>query len=68
MATTRPTGSQRQEQTRSQLLEAALRVFLRHGFHGASLDEIAEEAGYTTGAVYSNFKGRTTCSWPTRWA
>jgi AcrR family transcriptional regulator len=26
--------------------------------HGASLDEIAEEAGYTTGAVYSNFKGK----------
>jgi AcrR family transcriptional regulator len=43
-------------------------VFLRHGFHGASLDEIAEEAGYTTGTEYSSFKGRTTCSWPTRWA
>ena len=44
--------------TRAQLLDAALRVFLRRGFHGASLDEIAEEAGYTTGAVYSNFKGQ----------
>ena len=54
----RLTRSQRQEQTRAQLLEAALRVFLRRGFHGASLDEIAEEAGYTTGAVYSNFKGK----------
>ena len=54
----RLTRSQRQEQTRSQLIEAALRVFLRRGFHGASLDEIAEEAGYTTGAVYSNFKGK----------
>jgi AcrR family transcriptional regulator len=54
----RLTRSQRQEQTRSQLLDAALRVFLRQGFHGASLDEIAEEAGYTTGAVYSNFKGK----------
>jgi AcrR family transcriptional regulator len=50
--------TQRQEQTRAQLLGAALRVFLRRGFHGASLDEIAEEAGYTTGAVYSNFKGK----------
>jgi AcrR family transcriptional regulator len=49
---------QRQEQTRTQLLDAALRVFLRRGFHGASLDEIADEAGYTTGAVYSNFKGK----------
>jgi AcrR family transcriptional regulator len=44
--------------TRAQLLDAALRVFLRRGFHAASLDEIAEEAGYTTGAVYSNFKGK----------
>jgi Bacterial regulatory proteins, tetR family len=25
---------------------------------GASLDETAEEAGYTTGAVYSNFRGK----------
>jgi AcrR family transcriptional regulator len=55
---TRLTRMQRQEQTRAQLLDAALRVFLRRGFHGASLDEIAEEAGYTTGAVYSNFKGK----------
>ncbi len=37
---------------------AARTVFLRRGFHGASLDEIAEEAGYTKGAVYSNFAGK----------
>ena len=54
----RLTRSQRQEQTRAQLLAAALRVFLRRGFHGATLDEIAEKAGYTTGAVYSNFRGK----------
>jgi AcrR family transcriptional regulator len=35
-----------------------LRVFLRRGFHGASLDEIAEEAGYATGAAYSNLRGK----------
>lgn len=33
-------------------------MFLRLGFPGASLDEIAEEAGYTKGAVYSNFDGK----------
>ena len=33
-------------------------MFLRRGFHGASLDEIAAEAGYTKGAVYSNFRGK----------
>ena len=54
----RLTRAERKQQTRAQLLDAALRVFLRRGFHGASLDDIAEEAGYTTGAVYSNFKGK----------
>jgi AcrR family transcriptional regulator len=44
--------------TRTRLLEAARRVFARRGFHGASLDEIAREAGATTGAIYSNFAGK----------
>jgi AcrR family transcriptional regulator len=51
----RLTRSERKERTRTDLIEAARRVFLRRGFHGAALDEIAEEAGYTKGAVYSNF-------------
>jgi AcrR family transcriptional regulator len=51
----RLTRSERKERTRTDLIEAARRVFVRRGFHGASLDEIAEEAGYTKGAVYSNF-------------
>jgi AcrR family transcriptional regulator len=55
MATTRLTRDERKAQTRIDLLAAARRVFLRRGFHGASLDEIAEEAGYTKGAIYSNF-------------
>jgi AcrR family transcriptional regulator len=54
----RITREQRRERTRSDLLEAAREVFLRRGFHVASLDEIAEEAGYTKGAVYSNFKNK----------
>jgi AcrR family transcriptional regulator len=52
------TRAERSEQTRAELVEAALQVFLRHGFHGASLDEISAEAGYTTGAVYSRFGGK----------
>jgi AcrR family transcriptional regulator len=51
----------RQEQralTRGRLLEAAETVFARRGFHGASVQEIAREAGVTTGAVYSNFSGK----------
>jgi AcrR family transcriptional regulator len=55
---TRVTRSERKARTRQDLLLAARAVFLRRGFHGASLDEIAEEAGYTKGAVYSNFAGK----------
>jgi PAS domain S-box-containing protein len=44
--------------TRVELVDAARRVFLRSGFHGASLDEISAEAGYTTGAVCSRFGGK----------
>jgi AcrR family transcriptional regulator len=50
--------AERKEQTRTELVSAARTVFLRRGFHAASLDEIAEEAGYTKGAVYSNFDGK----------
>jgi AcrR family transcriptional regulator len=52
------TRAERSEQTRAELVEAARTVFLRRGFHGASLDEISAEAGYTTGAVYSRFGGK----------
>jgi AcrR family transcriptional regulator len=57
MATTRISRSERKARTREELLVAARRVFLRRGFHGATLEEIADEAGYTKGAVYSNFAG-----------
>jgi AcrR family transcriptional regulator len=41
--------------TRTELLDAARRVFVERGYHGASLDLVAREAGYTKGAVYSAF-------------
>jgi AcrR family transcriptional regulator len=50
--------SERKTQTREELVAAARSVFLRRGFHGATLEEIADEAGYTKGAVYSNFAGK----------
>ncbi len=53
--TTRVSRAERQAKTRTDLIGAARTVFLRRGFHGASLEEIAQEAGYTKGAVYSNF-------------
>jgi len=47
--------SARKAQTRTRLLEAAASVYARSGFGGATLDEVAAEAGYTKGAVYSHF-------------
>jgi AcrR family transcriptional regulator len=41
--------------TRERLLDAAGLVFRKLGYHGASLEAVAEAAGYTKGAVYSNF-------------
>jgi AcrR family transcriptional regulator len=54
----RPTRAERQAQTRSELIDAAAQVFARRGFQAASVEEIAEEAGYSHGAVYSNFDGK----------
>jgi AcrR family transcriptional regulator len=54
----RPRRGERRLITRAQLLDAAERVFARDGLRGASVDAIASEAGYSTGAVYSNFKGK----------
>jgi AcrR family transcriptional regulator len=61
MPTSSPGTSLRDEQkalTRRRLIDAAETVFARRGFHGASVEEIAREAGATTGALYSNFKGK----------
>lgn len=44
--------------TRERLLQAAAEVFAEKGFAGASVDEIAERAGHTKGAVYSNFANK----------
>ncbi len=49
------TPEMRREQTRKYLLDAAAAVFAARGFHEASLDEIAASAGFTKGAIYSNF-------------
>jgi AcrR family transcriptional regulator len=54
----RLTRSQRREQTRARLLDAAGQVFARRGFHAATVDEVADAAGYTKGAVYSNFANK----------
>ncbi len=54
----RMTRAESKAATRSDLLDAARRVFVDRGYHGASLDLVAREAGYTKGAVYSAFGGK----------
>ena len=55
---TRLTRAEAKARTRERLLDAAARVFAQKGLAGASVDEIAEAAGYSIGAVYSNFGGK----------
>ena len=52
------TQAQRKQRTSAGLVETARGLFLERGFHATSLDEIAEAAGYSKGAVYSNFGGK----------
>jgi AcrR family transcriptional regulator len=52
-------GPQRQrEVTSERLLAAAEQLFLERGFRAAWVSDIAEAAGYTTGAIYSSFGGK----------
>ena len=50
--------AEKKAETRRRLVEAAAAVFARRGFHGASVDAIAAEAGVTTGALYWHFAGK----------
>jgi AcrR family transcriptional regulator len=58
MRTTVPSRAERQALTRTALVDAAERLFIAQGFHATSLDSVAAEAGYTKGAVYSNFASK----------
>ena len=50
--------SARREATRTRLMQAAVDVFAERGFHGASVEDICERAGFTRGAFYSNFSSK----------
>lgn len=58
MASKRLTRDEAKAQTRERILESASRVFVTRGFAGASVEEIAESAGYSIGALYSNFDSK----------
>ncbi|MGV9313593.1 TetR/AcrR family transcriptional regulator [Streptomyces sp. NPDC003691] len=54
----RRSRAEQQKETREALIIAALMTFARDGYHGTSLETIAGEAGFSKGAVYSNFGGK----------
>jgi len=54
----RLTREQKQAVTREKLLRSALDVVARDGYDGASVERIAEEAGFSKGAFYSNFSSK----------
>ncbi|NPT57263.1 TetR/AcrR family transcriptional regulator [Paraburkholderia elongata] len=54
----RLTHAQRKERTREHLFEAARTMFVKKGLAATSVEDIAEAAGYTRGAFYSNFDGK----------
>jgi AcrR family transcriptional regulator len=49
---------EKQAHTRSSLMKSAAKVFCRQGMERASIDQVAEDAGYTKGAFYANFKSK----------
>jgi AcrR family transcriptional regulator len=54
----RRTRAEARSETREAILSAARRLFAERGYRGASLDDIAEAAGFSKGAVYSNWPGK----------
>jgi AcrR family transcriptional regulator len=52
------TRREKQKRTRQSLLRAAATLFCKRGLDGASIDEVAQAAGYTKGAFYANFKSK----------
>jgi AcrR family transcriptional regulator len=56
--TKRLNREEKKAETKARLLDAARRVFAAHGFQAATVDQIADEAGYSKGAVYSNFSSK----------
>ena len=58
MAAPRQTRAEKKAETRERLLAAGERIAVRDGFERISLDRVAEAAGLTKGAVYSNFSSK----------
>src|SRR5690606_23767263 len=61
MATTEPASAptERAAVTSERLIDAAFELFVETGFEGAKVQDIAQRAGYTTGAIYGRFGSKT---------
>jgi AcrR family transcriptional regulator len=57
-ASQRQSRAERQAQTREKLVAVARELFIADGYAATSLDKVAEAAGFSKGAVYSNFSGK----------
>lgn len=53
-----PPPSRKRQQTRERLMDAAYQLFATHGIHATPIEAIAEAAGFTRGAFYSNFDSK----------
>jgi AcrR family transcriptional regulator len=54
----RPTREQKRQANRERILLAARRVFGARGYQVATIEEIADEAGLSNGAIYYNFASK----------
>lgn len=54
----RQSRGDKQAETRTRILQSADFIFKLRGYHPATLEEISEAAGYSKGAVYSNFASK----------
>jgi AcrR family transcriptional regulator len=58
MTPRRLTRKEQQARTRSSLMRSAAKLFAERGLEQASIDDVAEAAGYTKGAFYANFRNK----------
>lgn len=49
---------EQKERTRARLLKSAATVFAKRGLHAASVEDVADDAGFSKGAVYANFASK----------
>src|SRR5258708_36343844 len=54
----RLTREDKRRSNQARILQAARKVCAQHGYHGATIGEIADEAGLSNGAVYYNFANK----------